>query len=100
VGTDVEIGPVDEFVTAPIVVDMYCSQTTMAVDIEGTINYEVEGCYERLTAGQTPNWGDIIAAGAVDAAETVVDSIGAVRIKCNSFTGGATVGMNVTQPLY
>jgi hypothetical protein len=100
VGTDVTVGTVDEFTTKPIVVDLYCGQTTLAVDISGTINYTAQACYERVTAGQSPNWGDAIAAGAVDGSVVIDGSIGAIRIVGNSFTGGATVGVNINQPRY
>jgi hypothetical protein len=98
VGTDVTVGTVDEFSTATIPVDIYCDQTTIAANISGTINYTVQAAYERVTAGQLPNWGDVIAAGVIDAAVTVVASIGAVRLVGNSFTGGATVALNINQP--
>jgi hypothetical protein len=104
VGTDVTIGTVDEFATAPIVLDLYCAQVAIAVDISGTINYDVQKAYERLTAGQSPNW---IVIGTpdfddqtADTAGTISETIGALRIIGNSFTGGATIAMNVSQPRY
>jgi hypothetical protein len=100
VGSNVTVGTVDEFATSPIPVDVYCQNTTLAADISGTINYTVQACYERVTAGETPNWSDAIAAGAVDAAFVVEGNIGAVRVVGNSFTGGATIALTVSQPRY
>jgi hypothetical protein len=101
VGTDVEIGPVDEFVTAPFVLDLYSSNTNVAVDISGTISYSLEKCFERLTAGETANWvpGGIATSTADDDAQYTAPT-SAVRLVGHSFTGGATVGMNIAQALY
>lgn len=102
VGSDVTVGTVDEFVTTPIPVDLYCYQTTIAVDISGTIDFTVQKAYERLTAGETANWIDItaLAAKTADTQATLAEHIGAVRFKGNSFTGGATLAANIIQPMY
>jgi hypothetical protein len=100
VGTNVKIGSVDEFVTRALVLDIYSPQTSVNTDISGTINYTVQACYERPTAGQTPSWGTAIAAGTVDASAILAGNYGAVRILGSSFSAGATVAMNITQPLY
>ncbi len=102
VGTDVIVGTVDEFATATLPVDLYCSQTTIAVNIGGTIDFTVQEAFERPTAGETPNWINItaLATKTADTASTVTDSIGAVRLIGNSFTGGATVAMSINQPRY
>ena len=100
VGTNVTIGTVDEFVTKPIPVDIYCDMTTLDVDVSGTINYTSQFCYQRPTAGETPVWGDSIAAGAVDASYIHEGCIGAVRLLGNSFTAGATIALLIRQPRY
>lgn len=101
VGTNVEIGPVDEFVTAPFCLDLYSSNTTVAVDISGTIDYTLQKCFERLTAGETANWvAGGLAAQTADGNTAYTAPTSAVRLVGNSFTGGATVGMNIAQALY
>lgn len=96
VGTNVIVGTVDEFVTRVIPLDLYTPSHSLAVDVSGTINYTVQKAYERPTASETPNWKDVVAGATDDVAETLTQAIGAVRIVGNSFTGGATVAMQVT----
>jgi len=98
VATDVQVGTVDEFVTGALILDLYSPYTSIAVDISGTIDYSVQKCFERLTAGQSPNW---LAGGlttqVADGQTAYTQATGAIRLLGNSFTGGATVGMNIAQ---
>jgi len=98
VGTNVTVGTVDEFATATLPLDLYTSITAVSVDISGTIDYSVQKCYERPTAGETPNW---VAGGlttqTADGAASYTSPTGGVRIIGNSFTASATISMNVAQ---
>jgi len=98
VGADVIVGTVDEFATRGIPLDLYIADTSIYVNIGGTINYSVEKAGERLTAGQTANWvAGGLATQTADGNTAYTSPTGAVRIVGNSFTGGATVAMSINQ---
>lgn len=78
-------------------VDMGAEYTTLAADIGGTINFTLQKCYERPTAGETPNWITAQAAGAVDVQTLITGPVGAARGQINSYTNGATFAMSILQ---
>lgn len=85
-------------VTPTYCLDIYEPNTSIAVDISGTINYDVKKCFERPTAGETPNW---VAGGltgqTADANTAYTGPTGAVRGQINSYTNGATIAMEILQ---
>lgn len=97
VGSDVEVGAADEF-AYEYALDVYLPDTTVAIDISGTINYTLQKAYERPTAGETPNWvAGGLATQTADNATAYTSPTGAVRIKVNSYSNGATLAMTVAQ---
>lgn len=78
--------------------DIYSKDTSIAVDAGGTINYDVQKCFERPTAGETPNW---VAGGltgkTADDNTAYTGPTGAVRLKINSYTNGAAISMSILQ---
>ena len=97
VGTDVEVGAADEIGYA-YVIDLYESDASIAVDISGTINYSVEKCYERMTAGETPNWvAGGLAAQTADGQAAYTAPVAGIRLKINSYSNGATFAASVIQ---
>lgn len=98
VGTNTKIGPAAEIVTAAYQLDMYESNTSIAVNISGTINFSVQKCFERVTAGETPNW---IAGGittqTADSATAYTGPTGAVRLVIASYSNGATAALTIAQ---
>lgn len=78
--------------------DIYETNTSIAVDVGGTINYDVKKAFERLTAGDSPNW---VAGGltgqTADANTAYTGPTGAVRLVINSYTNGATIAMQINQ---
>lgn len=101
VGTNVTVGTVDEFITSPIPLDLCAPNTSIAIDISGTIDYSLQKCFERLTAGETANWiAGGLTAQTADGNTAYTAPTGAVRLLGNSFTGGATIAMNIAQALY
>ena len=99
VGTDVEVGAADEigFVLA---IDLYEPDTSIAVDLSGTIDYTVQKCFERLTAtpAQTPNWvAGGLATQTADGTTAYTAPTGGVRLKGNSYANDATIAMQVSQ---
>lgn len=82
-------------VSPDIILDLYETDTSIAVDIGGTINYDVKKAFERMTAGETANW---VAGGltgqTADAQTAYTASTAAVRLQINSYTNGATVAMS------
>lgn len=84
-------------VTPTFPVDINKNYTTVACDIGGTINFTPQKCYERPTAGETPNWITLQAAGAVDVQTTVTGPVGAVRVQINSYTNNATLAFSILQ---
>ena len=97
VGTDVEVGPADEIGYA-YSLDGYETNTSIAVDISGTINFSVQKCFERMTAGETPNWvAGGITTQTADTQTAYTGPTAGVRLKVNSYSNGATIAMNVNQ---
>lgn len=84
-------------VTPTFPVDINKNYTTVACDIGGSINFTPQKCYERPTAGETPNWITLQAAGAVDVQTTVTGPVGGVRVQVNSYTNGATLAFSILQ---
>lgn len=78
--------------------DIYTRDTSIAVDIGGTINYDVKKAFERVTAGVTPNW---VAGGltgqTADASAAYTGPTAAVRLVVNSYTSGATAALQIEQ---
>lgn len=85
-------------VTPTFCLDMYQANTSIAVNISGTINYDLEKCFERPTAGDTPNWvpGGLTGKTADDST-AYTGPTGAVRINVNSYTNGATLKASIVQ---
>lgn len=85
-------------VTPSYCIDIYSKDTSVAVDISGTINYDVQKCFERMTAGETPNW---VAGGltgqTADGNTAYTAPTAAARGKINSYTNGATFAMSILQ---
>lgn len=78
--------------------DIYTRDTSIALDVEGTVNYDIQKCFERPTAGETPNW---VAGGltgkTADDSTAYTSPTGAVRLKINSYTNSATIAMSILQ---
>lgn len=92
------INSVGQFVSQTVSLDLYEPQTTVAMDISGTINYDVQKAFERPTAGETPNWvAGGLATQTTDANTAYSSSTGAVRLKVNSYSAGATAKLQVLQ---
>lgn len=83
--------------TSTYCVDMYETYTSVTADIGGTINFTLQKCSERPTAGETPNWRTLQAAGTVDVEALQTGAIGAVRAQINSYTNGATIALAIAQ---
>lgn len=92
------INAAGQFISQTVSLDLYESDTTIAVDISGTINYDVQKAFERPTAGETPNW---VAGGlstqTADANSSYTTPTGAVRLKVNSYSAGATAKLQIIQ---
>ena len=96
-GSDIEVGAADEIGYA-YVIDLYEGDASIAVDVSGTINFTVEKCYERMTAGETPNWvAGGIATQTADTQAAYTSPVAGVRLKVNSYSNGATIAMSVIQ---
>jgi hypothetical protein len=82
--------------TPTYAVEIYAPYISAFIDISGTINYDIQKCGERPTAGETPNW---VAGGLTgqtgDGQTTYSTPIGGVRGKINSYTNGATFAMSI-----
>jgi len=84
-------------VTPTYCVDMNATYTDVTVDVGGTINFTIQKCSERPTAGETPNWRTLQAAGAVDIEVLQTGGIGAVRVLISSYTNTATLAASIIQ---
>lgn len=92
------VNTVDSAVTQTFCLDIYEKDTSIAADISGTINYDVQKCFERPTAGEVPNW---LAGGltgqTADANTAYTSPTGATRVRINSYTNGATLALSILQ---
>lgn len=92
------INAAGQFVSQTVPLDLYEPQTTIAADISGTINYDVQKAFERPTAGETPNWvAGGLATQTADANTAYTSGVGAVRLKVNSYSAGATAKLQIIQ---
>ena len=84
--------------TPTYVLDIYQPHTTVAVNISGTINYDVLKTIQRPTAGDTLNFqvGGLSAKTADDIA-IYTSPTGGVRIEINSYSAGATLAVSYAQ---
>lgn len=97
VGTDVIVGTVDEICTQTIPLNVYTNHHTFAVDVTGTLNYDMEVTFARPTRGETAVWAndaDIVNETTSQFKDTTV-KFGAVRVVVNSYTAGATLTFRI-----
>lgn len=105
VGSDVEAGTVDEVVTKTIPTD-YNSDTGVAIAVTatGTVNYTVQQTFDLLqtsvNAVQSAQWHEIADLATNTSSATGVGTPGATgcRIAINSYSSGAEVQMDISQP--
>lgn len=84
--------------TPTYALDIYSGKTSIAVNISGTINYDLLKCFERPTAGDALNFvaGGLTAKTADD--NTAYDApVGGIRVEINSYTNGATLKVAIAQ---
>lgn len=97
VGSDVIVGTVDEISFPTIPVNIYNRAHTVAVDVTGTLNYDLEETFARPTAGETVAWqndADIVNETTSQNAY-IQKQLGAFRIVVNSYTAGATLAYSI-----
>ena len=84
--------------TPTYVIDIYQPHTTVAVNISGTISYDVLKTIQRPTQGDTLNFqvGGLTAKTADDVA-IYTSPTGGVRIEINSYSAGATLAVSYAQ---
>lgn len=96
VGTNTIVGTVDEFASKCYAVDIYTNGHTVGGYVSGTINYKIQYCLERFTAGETPVWIDTTLTNkTATSVETLTGMVGGFRIVANSFTDGATLSLRI-----
>lgn len=102
IGTDTfDIGWVDEFATKSIAVNWRGGNASLNTNITGTINYDIEQCYDdiQLTT-ETLSWTSRDAAEAgltADATVLYQAHPKALRLKINSYSSGAEITLSYTQ---
>ena len=97
VGSDVIVGTVDEICTQTIPLDVYTNHHTFAVDVTGTLNYDMEVTFARPNRGETMVWtndADIVNETSSQFKDTTV-KFGAVRVVVNSYTANATLTFRI-----
>jgi hypothetical protein len=78
--------------TPTYALDIYSTNTSIDVNISGTINYDVLKCHQRPTAGDTLNFiAGGLAAQTADGSTAYTGPTGGVRTRINSYTNGATL---------
>ncbi len=84
--------------TPTYALDTYSSNTSIDVNISGTINYDVLKCFQRPTAGDALNF---VAGGltgkTADDNTAYTGPTGGVRVKINSYTNTATLSVTYVQ---
>jgi len=101
-GVNLTAGASNSLISQVVPVDIYAPTTKVAVDVvSGTIVYSVEKCYERPTAGETPNFVDGGLLGlAVDSNVTLNEPIGAIRLVINSYSSTPSITFRIQQVRY
>lgn len=97
VGADVIVGTVDEIATQTVPLDVYGEYHTFAVDVTGTLNYDMEVTFGRPNRGETLVWtndADIVNETSSQHKDTTV-KFSAVRVVVNSYTAGATLAFRI-----
>jgi len=98
---DVSIGTSNATLSAltpTLALDMYSPATSVAVNISGTINYDLLKCFERPTAGDELNFvAGGLATQTTDGNTAYAAPVGGVRVEVNSYTNGATLKLAVVQ---
>lgn len=100
---NVSAGTVDEICSKTIPVDPYATeQVAVAVNVTGTMNYDVQYAYGNALNGTTLNW--LQQSSSPDFAGQTADTDGlmprgitAIRFLVNSYTDTAEAQMNVNQ---
>lgn len=101
VGTNVEIGHVDEFAAQMYPLDVYIDKTTCMVNVSGTVNLDVQALVQDPQTVTSDNqvWFDhvLLAGVTADSTGSYDQPIDAVRVITNSFSAGATIEFTVRQ---
>lgn len=102
VGSDVEVGLVDELITKRIPIGITTGDFAVGIGVVvgGTINFTVQNTYDNIYAtSPTITYFDIsdLASKTANTAAGVTTPCTAVRLKVNSFTDTATIRINVLQ---
>lgn len=73
--------------------------TQVAVDVTGTINFSVQETFDDPFTTLTPNWLSVtaLASKAADTNSQVSVGSRAIRVITNSYTNGATLGIDIVQ---
>jgi hypothetical protein len=76
----------------------YETFASVGVHVTGTISYDLQKAFERMTAGETPTWqAGGLTGQTADGNTGYSTPIGAQRLKVNSYTNGATIAMTMIQ---
>jgi len=106
VGSDVEVGTVDEVITKALTLDSASnSNSSLAVVVTGTINYTVNETFDYFNRGtsttqiQSANWYPVSALSSKTASVTSTGSIGATatELVVNSYSSGAEIQFSIAQ---
>ena len=97
----VEIGTVATTLVAQsptYALDIYQADTSIGVNISGTISYSILKCLQRPTAGDALNFvAGGLATQTADAQTAYTAPTGGVRLQVNSYSAGATVSVSFAQ---
>jgi|TARA_R110000751_G_scaffold2669_4_gene14301 hypothetical protein len=97
----IEIGTVATTLVAQTptyALDIYQPDTSVAVNVSGTINYTLLKCFERPTAGDSLNLvAGGLAAGTGDRNTAYTGPTGGIRLQINTYSNGATASMTIAQ---
>lgn len=105
VGSDVEVGTVDEVITKTIPVDRASNVAcAMGVTVTGTINYTVQETLDPVQSTaevQAAQWHNLSALASKTASLLSVGTVGvnAIRLMVNSYTDTAEIQLDISQPV-
>lgn len=99
VGTNVELGPVDEAEGPLYVLDYHdCNAYTCSTNISGTINYDVDECFEdvrNVTLDNLNFKATSLNNETSDQDSSFTNPRTGLKLTINSYTAGATIALDI-----
>lgn len=99
VGTNIEVGPVDEVITKAVVLNHFSADPAMSAitGLVGTCQFDVQQSFDNLIADGTSGsvWFDVVSNQSTDQANALADRATGCRLVFDSYSSGAELQFTV-----